>query len=394
MAKKVINIRWNAVLLFLFFSYDLIFSALFSIIKNELFCNIFIDTIIFIILFLTIIKNKKKLKLDAIIVIIVSIMVFLLSYIMYPQYRISMLYNESWNIFKMIFNLHGGLFAYLIIRTEDSFDDLIRDLKISIIPVWLCYTLKTIGGVSFNSVSAISGNIITRNYNQTYGFKFLYVALMLTYIGLSEKKKIFLAISIIPLLQIVMYASRTAIIAYVAFIVLYFIFNQEGKNKNIKRCIYIALFALIAYIVQTNYFLNILTNFFQSHGLSSKIIDAFINDSNNIDGGRLYLWSSSYEQIKNNFWGLGVYYDRYIYNVYVHNIFLELLLNYGWIFGAGIIAYIIKIISTMFIKAPNKEKTVFLIFFSLSMIRLMLSYSYWYDINFWIMIAIYSNYIQ
>lgn len=392
MNKTRKKIRWNSVLIILFFSYDLFYAMITKVIRDADFCSMILDVIIFVVMLITIMNNKKRIKIDAVLLVIMSFIIFGVTYMIHPQYKEVMLRSSSWNIFKMIFNLHGGLFAYFIIRTEDSFDDLIKDLKIAIIPVWICYTLKTVGGVSFNSVSAISGNVITRNYNQVYGFKFLFVALMLTYMGFYEKKKVCLFLSIIVLIQIVMYASRTALLAYITFIVIYFLFNQRGKNKNVKRIMYILLFGICAYIIESNYFLKAVTDILNKFGLSSKIIDSFINSSNSIDGGRLFLWTDSLTLIKSHFWGVGVYYDRYLYNVYVHSIFLEILANFGWLIGMIIIVYLIKIIITMLTKADQQIKIIFMVFSSLSIVRLLLSYSFWYDINFWIMIAIYYNY--
>lgn len=390
MINKLKKIRYTSLLVFFFFAYDLIYSISMSLVKSAIISNCIGDGII-IILFLLAIKEKNfKIKLDSLIIILLSATSFLLSLWINPNYKSVMFDDNAFNIFKMIFSFHGGIFAYFIVRLEDNSEDLLHDLKLSIIPVWICYTIKTIDGISFSSISRISGNTIVRNYNQVYGFKFLFVAIFLTYMYYKERKKRFLLLSFIAVGQILLYASRTAILSYVFYIILIVLFENNDKNKNYKKALLgIIIFAGIT-LITSNTFMMGVSDFCTKHHISSKIIDSFINNNNHLDGGRVVLWKKSLTLINSNLFGMGVYSDHYYLNVYVHNIILQIFMSYGVLIGLVIVLWLIKTIYTMLFKSCGNNKSLFIIFFSLSFIRLMLSYSFWYDINFWIMLAIYS----
>ena len=68
------------------------------------------------------------------------------------------------------------------------------------------------------------------------------------------------------------------------------------------------------------------------------------------------------------------------------------MIDFGWIVGGTLLLVLIRNI-VLILKSDDKQwKILFMLFFSLSMIRLTLSYSFWYDTNFWAMIAIILGY--
>lgn len=392
MEHKNFRVRWSSLIIVLYFSYDILYSISSRVIGNTSVATFFCEAILCLGTLLAISRNKKYLKLDAVVLILISLSCFLLTLILHPEYKQVMFDDENWNIFKMIFSIHGGVFAYLFFRIEDDPHNLYSDIKFSAFIIWICYTLKTINGVSFETVSAISGNLISRNYNQVYGFGFLFVAIIFTYTFFKEKKKKYAIFTLIVLSQILRYASRTAILAYGMYIILYLFFDEEGKYALQKKIIYAVCIAIAFLFITSDVFVNWLAEICARIGLSSKILDTFISGENELDGGRIWLWNSAIGYIKENPFGLGAYADRYYWGVYVHNIFLEILMSFGWILGGAFIIMLILMIFNMLKEKKNMWRSLFLCFFSMAIIRLLLSYSFWYDENFWFMLAVYVSY--
>lgn len=392
--KLKLQIRWETILILSFFSYDLVYAALSRVTGtsiSKIVCNIMIVSILVIV----IAKRPSRLKMDSIIVILLSITAFVISYVFHPEYADVMLNNDSWGIFENVFVLNGGVFAYLIIRTEDNPEYLLDDLKLSAYIVWLTFTIKTSGGISFESVSVVSGNTILRTYNQVYGYEFLFSAIIFTYFFFKEKKKKYGFFVIIILIQILNYASRTAIVSYVLYLVLLILFGDLGYKSLKKRVLLGSLLIASALLLSSDAFMNWFSSICNQFGISSKIIDALISGENSIDGGREMVWGLGISLIKNNIWGLGVYSDHYYMGVYVHNIVIEIFMSYGWILGTVIIAGLVIIIIRMLITGENNAwKSLFLMFLSMTLIRLSLSYSYWYDGNFWFMLASFAGYLN
>ena len=105
--------------------------------------------------------------------------------------------------------------------------------------------------------------------------------------------------------------------------------------------------------------------------------------------------------IKNGpFYGYGVYGERNIvYNLgirwgYSHNIFLELLVSFGWLIGSIIIIVMVIGIVHFFVKVKNKdERLLFVIFLTLSF-ELLLSNTLWLHVAPWALMALYVNHFK
>ena len=187
--NRKLKIRLGTLRIVAFFSYELINRALSRVLGNPTVSSTICDLILLWILISALIQRKYKGKNDVLIVLVLSVLAFAITLITHPEYKDVMLNDGQWGIFRMVFVLHGGIFGYVFIRSEDSVEELIDDLKYSAIPVWACYTIKSFGGISFTSVSAISGHIILRNYNQVYGYGFLFVAIICMYHFFYKKTK-------------------------------------------------------------------------------------------------------------------------------------------------------------------------------------------------------------
>ena len=146
--------------------------------------------------------------------------------------------------------------------------------------------------------------------------------------------------------------------------------------------------------MMTEFFRTFLGNITEQLGISSKIINSLISGDNELDGGREYIYETSLQLLKENPLGLGMYWDRFVLEdySYAHSFIYEILVGFGWGIGGLLLISIVKN-TLVLISCKDKDwKVLFIMFFSLSMIRLFLSYSFWYDNHFWAMISIIIGY--
>lgn len=383
--KHKIKVCPITMLILWYFSHDLVDPVLSRLIGSVASEILFGITLI-MLLFSVYLKNPKSIKVDSYILIGACFFIFQITMLLHPEYKTMML-QGTFDIYGNVFSLHRGIILYLIIRIESDPNALLKNLKLAAIPVWLAYTIKSVDGVQWQSVSIYSGNIKVANYNHMFGFNFLFVALIFTFFFLKEKKFKYIVLATLSLIQIIMYASRTAILSYLIFVILYIIFFDKNRSKN-KRIITLSVVFFGFLLLTSSSFIRWIGLITSKFGLSSKILNSFVQNDFSLDGGRVYLYTQGIKIIKENPWGIGVFGDRYHLNVYVHNIALELLIDFGWILGAIIIISLIIIFIKLF-KCKNADwKVLFLLFFSLSMIRLVVSYSFWTESNFWGMLGV------
>ena len=89
----------------------------------------------------------------------------------------------------------------------------------------------------------------------------------------------------------------------------------------------------------------------------------------------------------------GLFGDRlFVDSIYVHNIFYELLLSFGYIFGGiSIIALLVLIIKAIMFNKNNNLKIIAILFTTSLFLRYLVSGSFVIEGNFYIYIAIMIN---
>ena len=125
-------------------------------------------------------RNRKRIKADAIILLLLIAMLFIFSYILNPSYRIAILELESWNAIDSVFTFSSGIFAYLFFRSFDDDEQLLKSLKpcAYILLIWALFRINssiTSGG--FSRVMQ-NGILSQNNYDMSTGYRLLFVSLV------------------------------------------------------------------------------------------------------------------------------------------------------------------------------------------------------------------------
>lgn len=318
-------------------------------------------------------RNRNKF----IAIYFISFYIFIINFIFFAQNRIYL----KQIIFPLFFTgISSFIYSYSINDWEVLMDVMKKTSKI----VFL------VG--SFISVLIFSGFSNVGSYSMSLSYYMLlpatvYINELFNKISL---KNVFAAG--VSLFVIVTLGSRGPILCLGVFIMLKLVKYLKRLTYN-KMPLYLSLFAMVG--TGLIFFKEILTfafNFLMSIGIRSRSLLLFAEGGIYLSG-RDNLYSDVFEQILNNpIFGLGLMGDRFILgNRYVHNIFMEILINFGMLIGLLFIVIITYlIIKSLFIKNAKKYNVI-IIWLSLGFIHLMVSSTYLTDFKFWIFLGLICN---
>lgn len=195
--------------------------------------------------------------------------------------------------------------------------------------------------------------------------------------------------SLVSLFVILTLGSRGAILCLGVFIMLKLVKYLKKLTYN-KMPLYLSLFAIAG--TALIFFKEILVFAYElllSFGIRSRSLLLFAEGGIYLSG-RDNLYSDVFQAILDNpLFGLGLMGDRFVLGGrYVHNLYMEIVINFGMLFGLLIVLIITySVIKSLFIK-DNKKYNVIIIWLSLGFIHLMVSSTYLTDFKFWIFLGL------
>jgi hypothetical protein len=222
--------------------------------------------------------------------------------------------------------------------------------------------------VVFYVYSFFTGKIDLGNYSMSMSY-----AMLLPMASLYSRKKWYSILAFLFLLVVsLLIGSRGAIVCIFIYI-LYDLF----KN-NIKSLVFIFLLILMSYAM-----LPMIMNSLDNVGISSRTLNMIVEGSIGQETHRDEIREIVYKEIKANpIVGVGVWGDRPILipkfskASYCHNIVLEILLDFGIIFGTIILLVLFCLWLNAFFKADSYNKRMLILFTATCLLPLMFSGSY------------------
>jgi len=231
-------------------------------------------------------------------------------------------------------------------------------------------------------------------YSMTLSYYLLMPSLLYLYKFLNEVSVKYFIAFLLSFISILLLGSRGPILCIAVYTITYLINNIRGKS-NIKKMVFyfIAIIILLISIIFFKNILYILNQILENFNIYSRTVALLLDDDIHLSG-RENLYSGAFELIKQHpILGIGIAGDRYYFGGYVHNIFLEIVLNFGCFFGLLLLLLLISIfIKSIFFINRNMLNFI-LIFFCLGAVPLMISGSYLISAWFWIFIGISIKYI-
>jgi O-antigen ligase len=205
---------------------------------------------------------------------------------------------------------------------------------------------------------------------------------------LNKKKLFSLLIFALSSIIIISFGSRGALLCLIIYVFLRFYIYT--KNKNLK-IVFLKLFLallIIFGILNINGIIVFLNNMLISIGINSRTLYLFLNNFDHLSGrNEIYELILGYIS-KQSLFGSGIGYDRVLLNgAYSHNLFLEMIINFGLI--VGVLMFVILFIMTIFASVrdiANKDNLITILII-LGLVYLTFSGSYLTDITFWIFLG-------
>lgn len=219
-------------------------------------------------------------------------------------------------------------------------------------------------------------------YIMSYSYWVLFVALI--HINeFIEKWDLFnFFVVLVEFIIIALIGSRGSLICFGLYVLLrVFMFRDLNKLK----CFFLILIGLFVfgYEIIGSIILNIMSEL----GIQSRTIELLFTNIT-YSSGRDVIKAETVEFIKNNpIFGNGIARDVMLIGSYPHNIFLEVVFDFGIFIGGTICVYLVYIVCKAF-NAEKKQKIENLFYLSYAFLPLMVSGTYLKSSFFWIFLAI------
>lgn len=210
-----------------------------------------------------------------------------------------------------------------------------------------------------------------------------------------------LGILVLGLFYLIMLGNRGSVVCFLVMLII-LIIHKTVYMKPLRRFLIIVLLIAIALImlftdIYDTIFYGLYT-YANTHGMSTRVFLFFLGDFSTIslDSGRVDIQHVLIQAVKDNPFGYGLASDRFISGFYAHNVFLEILVEFGVVAGGLIIAVmVIKIFKAL--KKVNvywKVGSCVCLLFCVGFFKLLISGSYLSETYFWAFIGMVTAYNQ
>jgi hypothetical protein len=327
--------------------------------------------IVFIPSILAIVFNIGKISFKVLLFYMSITILFCLYYIITP-------FNQS-VLFSIYITFIINTFAIILFITmaENRIDLIIKAVRFSGIICFIAYFNYTLFLESFaNGIFSY----------MSFSYDIMPAAIICTYFGLTRKSYIEIIMGIICITEIIIFGARGTVVAYALFLILLILFGFKKINWLIVAMV--SILSTASYLFLSNKILiyNFISFLNINYHIKSRTLDQILTNKITDDSGRSIIQQPLLDALYNNwFTGLGIGSDRGITGGYAHNVFIEILIDFGVIFGSAIFIYLGYILYKMLIKCKDPSwKGIFIIFASMAFGELLFSSSFWFDSNFFV----------
>jgi len=334
----------------------------------------------------------RRIKIDIAVGVLIQALIWIFVY-----FRISVIDGGIYlggvgiAIYMLVFRC---LPLYALLRTCKTYEGIL-DNTFPFVFISCVYTFVYYLGVNQKLYS--STDYMTFSYNLVYPCVIAFLT------GVVQKKKIYVAFSIAFLICITINGARGALLCAALSIVFIVIWKRK------KTFAHDLLFwgSIIVAIITVYFFREEIVFGLAKTFPNSRTIFILQRDflTGRIDStGRDVVYEYCIDYIKKNIFGCGLFQDRILIKTnllsdpkeewigcYPHNLFLEIIMQWGWIVGSIIVALIIILLGRV-LKTLNQMEEGDISFFILivctTFIMLMISSSYLYSYKFYASLAV------
>lgn len=336
----------------------------------------------------------RKISVPEFWAILVMVILFLgLTLAVHPEYE-PWYTRAEYGVWDYVLRPDNGIYIYPIIRIINDPKRILRCIKVSSVPMYI-YAIRLLRKAIERGYwvdTSNKGYEIHLSYNLSLGYTILLFMLTFLYCALEERKLIDIIGTAVGLAIILMAGSRGPILDIAIFLAIYILIKL---NNSRKKWFLLGSVVIIGAVIWNTYIyvLNMLTILLNRFGVSSRFIQKMLAGEIADDSGRYEIWKAAIEMIRKKPLGYGAMGSRhvisqYIYVAHPHQIFLEILIDFGVITGSCIIILMIYHTIRLFtMKYVDDWKGVFLIFFARAC-QLLISLTFWHSIGVWGTLAV------
>lgn len=214
----------------------------------------------------------------------------------------------------------------------------------------------------------VMGRTVMFDYNMALAY-----ALLLPAITLYKHKKWYSIISsVFLLLCMLVFGSRGPLVVAVLYIIYDLV---QVRKSNVIILMFIFAILILA--------LPMLETVLEDFGISSRTLSFLLSGNIAASEGRDDIYNQVYRLIQDNLLiGVGIFGDRVHLDELCHNIILEIIVNYGIVFGIPIIIFISVYLLKIYLTLDKTNKNRFMKYFIALIVPLFFSDSYLISIYF------------
>lgn len=212
-------------------------------------------------------------------------------------------------------------------------------------------------------ISYLRGDFLIDNYNMSFSYACLFPMLSLY----RKRKSLPVLFSLLIFIIVVAIGSRGAAIIFTV----YLIFDILQRNRKL-------LIPLVVLVLSINALLPLLVDIFDTIGIHSRTLAHFTTGQMGRVDDRNPLYALGVNSVLTSpFLGVGLWGDRVLINgSYVHNIVIEILMDFGLLIGGVLIIFFILIGVFKFLSLDAKHKNDMIAYTFMCIAPLMFSNSY------------------
>ena len=316
---------------------------------------------------------------------------FLLCYMTHPQ-NAEFFTRANYGALERVFRPNNAIYAYFFFRLCRRSENVLTVMRLTACILAMYYTFLLLDARSAGGwmETDADGQMRLMNYSLVYGYQALFPAAVFANAFFGGKKIAFFGVAL-SFTQIILGGSRGPMLLFVTYCGLLLIKNWSRMSK-IK-------YAVVLLLAAVGFFLSdSALELLEQIGGESRTIRMLLEGSIADDNGRDAIQNTAKELIRTGGpFGWGIYGDRpalshHHFAGYPHNLFLEILTNYGWFLGGAMCVIMVIDIARMVLFCKNRNWWDVYTSLMICAAQLMVSQSYWYVWAFWGAWAVSANY--
>lgn len=297
----------------------------------------------------------------------------------------------------------GWIFGYAVIRVQTNLYKTLNCLKKVGVVLIIFYAYQSLEVLKTGHWTYEQFGMIRRTTsNMSWSYGVLTAICFISIYYFKDKRKWPLAIILVGIIGILVYGSRGTLVGLTLGILFLILLYNYGK-MTFRNYLILFLFSGTILFCLSDFGISMISDILTNYGLNSRFIDSIRNFTTfeEASNGRNIIWATVMMLIKTGpFYGYGVYGERNaVYSIgmkwgYSHDIFLEILVDFGWLCGTIIIIFFLLNLFRFFKRSKDKYEKLLVIIFLTIGFELILSNSIWLHSGLWVLMGLVVNHFQ